>query len=313
MTRNHILAVVLVGGTLACSGPVDVGTTDRSKKPAAAVASYMGQAPPSTEAVVFAPGSVSIEGRYEYAVSIHPDGDRLLFTAEVPDHGASVFLSRLENGAWTTPRRLSLTDDARKSEMEAFFAPDGSRIFFAPFDDNMDVRIWSAEVTPDGFRDPHPLAGPVAADPSFYPVQATDGSLYYTNLAQRAIYRATMANGEVTGAGAAGLERGGHAFPAPDGSFMVLDSASLDATQQRDIFVASRNDDGTWGPPRPLGPEVNTEYSETCPSLSPDGQYLFFSRYNEPHEISNIYWVSSAVIAHAAPADGKTVDLGEDR
>jgi hypothetical protein len=128
-----------------------------------------------------------------------------------------------------------------------------------------------------------------------------DGSLYYTNLAKLSIYRATMENGEITSAEPAGLEFGGHAFPSPDGSFMVLDSASLDSEGQRDIFVVFRHDDGSWGSPRPLGPTVNTEYSETCPSLSPDGMYLFFSRYNEPDEISNIYWVSSEVIDLLAP------------
>ena len=41
---------------------------------------YMGEALPAGEAVIFAPGTVSVEGRYEYAVSIHPDGDRILFS-----------------------------------------------------------------------------------------------------------------------------------------------------------------------------------------------------------------------------------------
>ena len=205
------------------------------------------------------------------------------------------------DGSWTTPKQVSITDGKKSSEIEAFFSVDGTHVFLAPYCKGMDVRIWSAEVTPDGFHNPRPLGGPIARDPSFYPVQATDGSLFYTNLAERAVFRATLEAGDVTVTGPAGLELGGHAFPSPDGSFMVLDSASLDSEGQRDIFVAFRNDDGSWGSPRPLGPTVNTEYSETCPSLSPDGRYLFFSRYNEPNEISNIYWVSSEVIDLLAP------------
>jgi hypothetical protein len=54
-------------------------------------------------------------------------------------------------------------------------------------------------------------------------------------------------------------------------------------------------------------------HSETCPSLSPDGRYLFFSRYNEPGGLSNIYWISSAVIAHAPSAEGETADPNEVR
>ncbi|MCP4898267.1 MAG: hypothetical protein GY906_14940 [bacterium] len=164
----------------------------------------------------------------------------------------------------------------------------------------MDVRIWRADVTPDGFANPRPLGSPVDQDPSFFPVQATDGTLYYTNLAKRTIYQASFEGGHVISAAPAGLEVGGHAFPSPDGRFILVDSASLNSEGKRDIFVAFRSADRLWGSLRPLGPAVNTEFGETCPSLSPDGKFLFFSRYNEPEFVSNIYWVSSDVIEAVA-------------
>lgn len=261
---------------------------------------YLGQSPPGDQAEIFAPGLVSLEGRYEYAVSFDPDGDRMVFSVEVPDEGASVHCSWIQDGTWTSPRRVSLTGGARKSEMEAFFSPDGKHLFFAPYDEGLDVRIWIADTTDDGWRNPRPLGPPVDEDPAFYPVMTNDGMLYYTNLAKRAVYRARLENGKITSAAAAGTERGGHAFPSPDGRFVLLDSASLDSSDQRDIFVAFRKEDGTWGSPRDLGAAVNSEHSETCPSLSPDGKYVFFSRYNEPGKLSNIYWVSSKVIEMAA-------------
>ncbi len=288
--RLSILCLALVA--LACTAPDEI---------APGHGPYLNQIPPTTEAVIFAPGLVSVEGRYEYALSIHPDGDRVLFSVEVPDKGASVHSSSLTGGSWTEPVPIALSEGARKSEMEAFFSPDGERVFFAPYSKGMDVRIWSAEVTPDGFGHPRPLGEPVSQDPSFYPVQATNGALYYTNLAKRAVFRATLENGEVTGAESAGLEGGGHAFPSPDGTFILLDSAALDSDEQRDIFVAFRKDDGSWSRPQPLGATVNTEHSETCPSLSPDGKFLFFSRYNEPGRLSNIYWVSADVIKAVSP------------
>lgn len=296
MTTDRFIAVVLAMGALCCAGPADLGVPVSTDPAVNSSAPYLGETPPGTEAVIFAPGTVSIEGRYEYAMSIHPEGDRLLFTIEVPQKGAAVYTSSIESGTWTEPRRLDLTDGAMTNEMEAFFSPDGERIFFAPFCKGLDVRIWTAEVTAEGFENPLPLGDPIARDPSFYPVQTANGVLYYTNLKERAVYRTTLEDGELLRTEPAGLSRGGHAFPSADGSFILLDSASLDSEEQRDIFVAFRNDDGGWSSPRPLGPTVNTEYSETCPSLSPDGKYLFFSRYNEPGELSNIYWVSSAVI-----------------
>lgn len=292
---------IVVCGCLACGGQAVDGEIEGPPVTSTAETSYLGLAPPTTEAIVFAPGIVSKKGRYEYALSIHPSGNRLLFSAECPEEGAAVHQSLVENGSWTVPAPADLSDGARKHEMEAFFGVDGERIFFAPYSKGMDVRIWTADVTAKGFADPRALGGPIASDPSFYPVQGMDGSLFYTNLAKRSIWRATLENGRVAAAQEAGLEHGGHAFPSPDGRFMLMDSASLDSDEQRDIFVSFRNDDGSWGSPRSLGPSVNTEYSETCPSLSPDGTFLFFSRYNEPGGISDIYWISAEVIALAAP------------
>lgn len=299
ITRWWLLFVVF--GCVSCNDRVGVGTDSESPGTTTNQTTYLGLEIPTTEAVVFAPGVVSQPGRYEYALSIHPAGDRLLFTVESPDEGASVQQARVTNGEWTSPARADLTDGARKHEMEAFFGIDGDRIFFAPYSKGMDVRIWTADVTPEGFVQPRVLGGPIAEDPSFYPVQAADGSLFYTNLAKRSVWRATLDNGEVSQAREAGFELGGHAFPSPDGRFVLMDSAALGSDEQRDIFVSFRNDDGSWGTQKPLGPSVNTEYSETCPSLSPDGEFLFFSRYDEPGGISDIYWISSEVIGLVAP------------
>jgi len=288
-------------GCVSCGGQTTNQPNGDPPLSAIVQTTYLGLEAPTSEAVVFAPGVVSTPGRFEYGLSIHPGGNRLLFSAESPDQGASVFERRFEHGTWTPPVRAELSDGARKHEMEAFFSVDGERIFFAPYSKGMDVRIWTAEVTPDGFTDPRELGGPVAEDPSFYPVQATDGSLFYTNLAKRAVWQATLDGGKVTDARDAGLEKGGHAFPSPDGSFILIDSASLNSDEQRDIYVSFRKDDGSWGTPKALGPSVNTEFSETCPSLSPDGRFLFFSRYNEPGGISDIYWISSEVIEIEAP------------
>lgn len=295
------IAMTLTLGCLACAGGNNVENPVTTTDGAPALDLYLGLEPPSSVAVVFAPGVVCKNGRYEYAMSIHPAGDHVLFTVEDPKTGAAVLERRFDGDRWTSPEKVNLSEGAKKMEMEAFFSPDGERVFFAPFGKGMDVRIWTALVTPLGFSDPHPLGDPVAEDPSFYPVQATDGTLYYTNLAARAVWRATLDDDVVIHAEPTGLDRGGHAFPSPDGTYMLLDSAALGSEEQRDIYVSFRNDDGTWGPSKPLGPAVNTEHSETCPSLSPDGEYLFFSRYDEPGGISDIYWISTEVIDLVAP------------
>lgn len=257
---------------------------------------YFGQPEPGARAVRFAAGLISQPGRYEFALSFSPSGDELLFTQQFPQQAVAVHHSRVEAGRWTEPARVELSGGAKAEEMEAFFSPDSRHIYFAPYDEGMDVRIWSLDIGEQGWTNPRELGPPVVNAPAFYPTTSLDGTVYYTNLKERRIFRAQVTDGSVSGAEDAGIEFGGHAFISPDGSFVLLDARTPDSLGDSDIYVAFRQPDGTWESPRNLGSEVNSSYSETCPSLSADGRFLFFSRYDEEREISDIYWIDAAVI-----------------
>lgn len=47
--------------------------------------------------------------------------------------------------------------------------------------------------------------------------------------------------------------------------------------EQTDIYMCRKLPNGKWGMPFLLGPEINTEYHEDFPHLSPDGVTLYFS------------------------------------
>jgi hypothetical protein len=260
---------------------------------------YFGQKVPGMKAELFAPGLVSMEGRYEFAPSFSPEGDALLFTVGIPKKPVCVYHTRIVDGAWTKPKVVSLSEGAKKEEMEAFFSWDGRHIFFAPYDEGLDVRIWKLDIHEDGWQNPQPLKGQIADESAFFPTCSIKGTLYYTNISQKKIYKALLDKDAVQESGEAGLEFGGHGFIAPDESFILVDADQEDSRGKLDIYVAFRKEDGGWSKPVNLGDEVNTEHFETCPSMSSDGKYLFFSRYNEPGEISNIYWIDSHVIEEA--------------
>jgi hypothetical protein len=44
-----------------------------------------------------------------------------------------------------------------------------------------------------------------------------------------------------------------------------------------DLYISFRRADGTWEAARNLGPLVNTDRTEFCPVVSPDGRYLYFT------------------------------------
>ncbi len=261
---------------------------------------YLGQKVPGMTAELFAPSIVSVAGRYEFALSFAPNGGRLLFTAQMPDEKVLVLHSRQVGNQWTRPRPIGLTNGVRRDEMEAFFAPDGHHVYFAPYDEGMDVRIWQVTTDGDLWHDPVPLAGAIAEHPAFYPVMANDGTLYYTNIKERRPYFAHRSKDGNWSAQPVPVEFGGHVYIEPDQSFLLLDARAEDSLGGGDIYVAFPATNGGWTTPVNLGSGVNSEFGESCPSLSADGKYLFFSRYNEEGGIAQIYWVDAGVITQAS-------------
>jgi len=52
--------------------------------------------------------------------------------------------------------------------------------------------------------------------------------------------------------------------------------------RQEDFYISTRNEDGSWGKCRNLGPPVNTMDNEGAQSLSADGRFMFFTACNRP-------------------------------
>ena len=273
----------------ACSIPPHTAVPSGSAGP------FLNQPLPGDTAILFAPGLVSVEGRYEYGVSFSPDGRELLFTAQDPAGPSGLVQFLAEDSGWVGPKDVSLTGGQKAEEIEAFFTPSGRSIYFAAYDEGLDVRIWAVDRDRDGWRSPRELGSPLSDGPAFFPTTTAEGTVYYTNLTERRIFRAKVSGDSVGPAEDTGLNAM-HAFIAPDESFALLDARRSGEEMGADIFVSFRQPDGAWSQLVDLGPGVNTGFSETCPSLSPDGKFIFFSRYNEVGEVSNIYWVSSRLI-----------------
>src|SRR5262245_60882648 len=69
-----------------------------------------------------------------------------------------------------------------------------------------------------------------------------------------------------------------------DGSGIMVDPAchngpgALVDDCSANIWVSRRTSlDAPWGTPNPLGPNINTGFSEFAPEFSPDGHRMFFS------------------------------------
>jgi len=68
-----------------------------------------------------------------------------------------------------------------------------------------------------------------------------------------------------------------HASLSSDNNVMFFTSDRPGGYGGLDIYQVRRLPDGSWGLPKNLGPEINTEYDEETPIIHPDGKTLFFS------------------------------------
>jgi OOP family OmpA-OmpF porin len=63
---------------------------------------------------------------------------------------------------------------------------------------------------------------------------------------------------------------------AADGKTLLLSLQREDSYGERDIYACFLRNDGTWTPPKNLGPEINTAADEGMPFLAADGKTLYF-------------------------------------
>ncbi|NMP17716.1 PD40 domain-containing protein [Thalassotalea sp. Y01] len=265
---------------------------------------YFGQKTPGLTPEVFAPGLVSIEGRYEFGMAFSPDLKEMYFSGNKEGDIADMYYSKVDGDTWTPIEKLSFTKGKADAEMEPFVTYDNKRIYFTGYkSDYTNTNIWYVDRTDTGWSDAVIIDSPLNKDEVMYSTLAKNGDLFYTNILKSKTYVAPIVDGKYPEAMEANIDFGVHAFISPDQDYLLVDDKNQEDENRkdRDIYVYFKNKDGSWSKPINLGEPVNSEYGETVPYVTPDGKYLFFGRYNEQGGISNFYWVSTEVIENVRP------------
>jgi hypothetical protein len=94
----------------------------------------------------------------------------------------------------------------------------------------------------------------------------------------------------------------GHAFIAPDESYIVFDAIPTQQSTGSMIYVSFKKADSTWDTPIMLNNAINSTGNQYCPYISPDGKYLFYTKQGD------IWWVDSKVVANLKP-----IGINEER
>ncbi len=265
---------------------------------------YLGQAPPGFEAQMFAPDVVSLANRNEFHGSFMPDGQEFYFTVSSPGwSGERVMMTRQQEGHWTTP--VAAPFSGWGIDWGVYLSPDGQRLFFGssrPQDSWATFNIWMCERQGSVWSNPVKL-GLNSSGRDYAGTCTWDGTMYFGSERHGliSIFRSVPVAGEYTNVEKLPypINTGGRDLSpciAPDESYLIFAS---DRGDNQDLYITYRTEADFWTEPVNLGPSVNSQDSEWNPSVSPDGQYLFFSRSTgEPTgnpQNFDLYWVYTEV------------------
>jgi glyoxylase-like metal-dependent hydrolase (beta-lactamase superfamily II) len=267
---------------------------------------YLGQKPPGMKPEVFAPGIISTEA-HEYSMAVSKELDEILFTRRLGEY-SYIYSTMFRKGKWIAPKIAPFS--GKFSDYDQCFHPEGSRLFFAsdrPRTGNPFIGdIWFVEKSAalaGGWGKAKSVGSPVNTEVNeACPTVARNGNIYFHAVYPRGegeadIYCAEFVDGKYITpkklSSAVNTKWGeSNAFIAPDESYIVFGSSRPGGFGAGDLYISFRAESGEWTKAVNMGNEINTSSSEYCPSVSPDGKYLFFTRIvgSNPRQ-GDIFWV----------------------
>ena len=142
---------------------------------------------------------------------------------------------------------------------------------------------------------------PVYCTHGMYVTTTLDGTIYTTDIrgpvgvSCSKLVEGKYSDLQMLGGGVNDPATGAHPCIDPNETFIVFDSEREGGYGKSDLYVCFCLADGGWSNAINLGKDINTEGTDFCPSLSPDGRYLFYSSEGD------IYWVDAQVIENLRP------------
>lgn len=272
---------------------------------------YLGQKPPGMTPEIFAPGIISLQGRYELNSEFSPEGDEFYFelsttTPEEKNKGHYfyvIMVSKRINGVWTEPEMVPFSGEY--ATMDFCFSPDGKRMYYTSdrpnqFDSKPKNNIWYVEREGDGWSEPVML-GPPIYKPKVRQGQhslAANGSLYFRSGDD--LYYSKYINKKFTEpvklpAAINSPYPESKPYVAPDESFLLFVRYAMPDSIDggKGLYISFRKKEGSWTQAQ------NTNILGSLPKFSPNGKYFFFSRGGD------IYWVDAKVIEELIPKNFK--------
>jgi ankyrin repeat protein len=211
---------------------------------------YLGQESPKEKPEIFGPGLISSYAPVHGSVSFTPEGDEIYWSVvDFEKRGSSIFYMKMENNIWTKPEVPEFATEY--SDDVPFISPDGQKLYFL-----------SNRPAPDGNGQGKENIWVLDRQgDTWVNAQPLDSSINKMDLH----WQFSVA------------DDGTLYFASNDGGGFGLNDI------YKSVCIS-----GEYHAPQNLGGEVNTEFAEFAPYISPDQSFLIFSSRDRP-EGSGLY------------------------
>jgi Tol biopolymer transport system component len=243
---------------------------------------------------VFASGIIST-GK-EFGATFMPDGREVYFTRYDTEKKVNhIYRSLLLSGNWQPATPLEFST-ATYSDLDAELSPDGRRLFFVSTRPKpgtsvdgvkKDMDIWVVDRRGDQWNEPQWVENVNSVGKEGSPSVARDGTLYFFSDRDAAPNTNSIYVSKFVGAKYASpfklpspvnsTSSDTSPFVSSDGKTLLFYSTRPGGYGGADLYVSYASHK-RWAQPINLGAVVNTENWEYNPSVSPDGQLLYFGR-----------------------------------
>lgn len=293
---------------------------------------YLGQKTAGTTPELFAPGIIS-KGENEILAVFTADGREFFYTTPGSSGQLTVMMSKQKDGIWTEPVVASFS--GKHYDCTAGTSPDENRLYFVsmrpqkPGEKPSQIQnIWYVEKWGDRWENPTMMPEPGNSGSRDLGASLTnDGTIYFNTT------RETVRGGGCR----AKFITGKYSEPENiqdlvhtdmpifeiaidrEAQYMVFVSiGQKDGFGGLDLYVSFNKGDDNWTVPVNMGERINTSADENFTTLSPDGNYLFFTsnrkfeKFEKKENLtadeiklmenspqngkSDIYWVSTEIL-----------------
>jgi len=302
MKTKQILLSFLIYGFLLCHGN------------AYGAINYFDQTLPGDSAVIFSPDFISTDGLFVQNGCFSSDGTEFIFV--ITDDAWSfskIMYTKYSEEDWSEPDTLSFTIPVNQNLVPCF-SYDGQKIFFISRyrNDFNTADIWVSTRSGEDWEEPVRIDEPVSSNSDEWEVTiAENGTLYFSSnrgggFGNMDVYKSECVDGNYSTVENLGVPINTSSadecpYIAPDESYMVFNSWKPNVNfGGNNLYVSYRKEDHTWTNPKDLGSTVNTDLLDIYPNVTPDGNYLLFTRRGElpgdDFSSSKLFWISTGIL-----------------